>query len=134
MWRYSFDRRSQSHQSHFVKVTSKLKQSKTASASQRGALTARLQIVGPADDSDASAPFVLLATVSPIVAARWLSLLSQRPARRTRLGSRSISIQTLATRWLSLFLERLVRRTRLGSRPIVQQHFPLDGILGASRS
>jgi len=74
VWRYSFDRRSQSHQSHFVKVTSKLKV-KSSSINNRGALSATLKIVPPAaSHSDQSTPFVLLATVKsgqlPVLDAR----------------------------------------------------------------
>jgi hypothetical protein len=62
VWRYSFDRRSQSHQSHFVKVTSKQKARSTSGSQQqqRGPLTAKLRIVPPAVGD---APFILLATV-----------------------------------------------------------------------
>ena len=59
VWRYSFDRRSQSHQSHFVKVTSKLRTRSTGSV--RGPLTANLRVIPPAVGD---APFILLATVS----------------------------------------------------------------------
>lgn len=72
VWRYSFDRRSQSHQSHFVKVTSKLRLRSASGSSysgsyqqpQRSPLTAKLRIVPPALGD---APYILLATVRPLV-------------------------------------------------------------------
>ncbi|XP_057378167.1 calcium-activated chloride channel regulator 1-like [Daphnia carinata] len=71
VWRYSFDRRSQSHQSHFVKVTSKQKMRSSAQPQLRGPLTAKLRIIPPAVGD---APFILLATVKsgefPVLDAR----------------------------------------------------------------
>lgn len=69
VWRYSFDRRSQSHQSHFVKVTSKQKVRPTSGSQQqqRGPLTAKLRIVSPAVGD---APYILLATVRRLLNRR----------------------------------------------------------------
>jgi hypothetical protein len=62
VWDYSFDRRLQSHQSHFVRVTSKFNAWLTSASlhQQRRSFSAKLRIVSPAV-SDAQ--FILLSTV-----------------------------------------------------------------------
>ena len=61
VWMYSFDRRSISHQSHFVKVTSKSRLRSSMPHYQRGPISAQLKIVAPVERD---APFILLATVT----------------------------------------------------------------------
>ena len=71
VWMYSFDRRSISHQSHFVKVTSKSRLRSSTPQYQRGPISAQLKIVAPVERD---APFILLATVKsgemPVLDAR----------------------------------------------------------------